>query len=129
MAHPLNTNKQFMLCNGILAFAVIFVVVIFSYMSLSLQRKNESTSYPESYTLTLNDSFLNDSVAIYINDSLLFEGKPNSYPLSVTVNRFAEQNVAILVNQKTDRLFMFDLKQEGGEYHFNLQNNEISRIK
>ena len=29
MAHRLNTNKQFMIGNGILAFAVIFVVVIF----------------------------------------------------------------------------------------------------
>lgn len=28
MTHRLNTNKQFMLGNGILAFAVIFVVVI-----------------------------------------------------------------------------------------------------
>lgn len=32
MAHHLNTNKQFMVGNGILAFAVIFVVVIFIYM-------------------------------------------------------------------------------------------------
>ena len=30
MAHRLNTNKQFMVGNGILAFAVIFVVVILS---------------------------------------------------------------------------------------------------
>ena len=34
MAHRLNTNKQFMVGNGILAFAVIFVVVIFIYMSM-----------------------------------------------------------------------------------------------
>ena len=33
----LNTNKQFMIGNGILAFAVIFVVVIFVYMSLRLK--------------------------------------------------------------------------------------------
>lgn len=42
MAHRLNTNKQFMVGNGILAFAVIFVVVIFVYMSLRLQRKKEA---------------------------------------------------------------------------------------
>ena len=35
MAHHLNTNKQFMVGNGILAFAVIFVVVIFIYMSFT----------------------------------------------------------------------------------------------
>jgi len=32
MAHRLNTNKQFMVGNGILAFAVIFVVVIFLFI-------------------------------------------------------------------------------------------------
>ena len=42
MAHRLNTNKQFMVGNGILAFAVIFVVVIFVYMSLRLQREKEA---------------------------------------------------------------------------------------
>ena len=39
MAHRLNTNKQFMVGNGILAFAVIFVVVIFVYMSMRLQQQ------------------------------------------------------------------------------------------
>ena len=41
MAHRLNTNKQFMIGNGILAFAVIFVVVIFVYMSMRLQQRKE----------------------------------------------------------------------------------------
>ena len=37
----LNTNKQFMIGNGILAFAVLLVVVIFVIMSMRLQRKKE----------------------------------------------------------------------------------------
>lgn len=45
MAHRLNTNKQFMVGNGILAFAVIFVVVIFVYMSLRLQREKEANRH------------------------------------------------------------------------------------
>ena len=46
MAHRLNTNKQFMIGNGILAFAVIFVVVIFVYMSMRLHngKKENATS-------------------------------------------------------------------------------------
>lgn len=54
MAHHLNTNKQFMVGNGILAFAVIFVVVIFIYMSLRLQRENQAERhYIETYTISL----------------------------------------------------------------------------
>lgn len=45
MAHRLNSNKQFMVGNGILAFAVIFVVVIFVYMSLRLQREKEANRH------------------------------------------------------------------------------------
>ena len=51
MAHRLNTNKQFMVGNGILAFAVIFVVVIFVYMSMRLQQqKAENRNFIETYT-------------------------------------------------------------------------------
>ena len=45
MTHRLNTNKQFMIGNGILAFAVILVVVIFVYMSMRLQREKEGERY------------------------------------------------------------------------------------
>ena len=54
MAHHLNTNKQFMIGNGILAFAVIFVVVIFVYMSMRLQRQKEGERhFAETYNITL----------------------------------------------------------------------------
>ena len=53
MAHRLNTNKQFMIGNGILAFAVIFVVVIFVYMSMRLQQRKEGErNFIETYTIT-----------------------------------------------------------------------------
>ena len=49
MAHRLNTNKQFMVGNGILAFAVIFVVVIFVYMSMRLQREKQEERHRKLY--------------------------------------------------------------------------------
>ena len=72
MAHRLNTNKQFMIGNGILAFAVIFVVVIFVYMSMRLQQRKEGErNFIETYTITLTKGFAGDSTSIFINDSLL----------------------------------------------------------
>ena len=52
MTHRLNTNKQFMIGNGILAFTVIFVVVLFAYMSMRLQN-DENRRYAERYTFSL----------------------------------------------------------------------------
>ena len=63
MAHRLNTNKQFMIGNGILAFAVIFVVVIFVYMSMRLQQRKEGErKFIETYTITLTKGFAGDSL-------------------------------------------------------------------
>lgn len=45
MTKHLNTNKQFMVGNGILAFAVIIVVVIFVYMSMKLQQDKKKRAY------------------------------------------------------------------------------------
>ena len=59
MAHHLNTNKQFMIGNGILAFAVIFVVVIFVYMSMRLQQRKEGERYfAETASLASSRAFL-----------------------------------------------------------------------
>ena len=58
MAHRLNTNKQFMIGNGILAFAVIAVVVVFVYMSLSADaNKKTERNYQELYTISLVKGF------------------------------------------------------------------------
>ena len=61
-----------MVGNGILAFAVIFVVVIFVYMSMRLQReKQEERHFIETYTIHLTKGFTGDSLSLFINDSLI----------------------------------------------------------
>ena len=78
MAHRLNTNKQFMVGNGILAFAVIFVVVIFVYMSMRLQReKQEERHFIESYnTPEYKLSYVN-KMRTYLNKLFSFAVKQN----------------------------------------------------
>ena len=76
MAHRLNTNKQFMVGNGILAFAVIFVVVIFVYMSMRLQReKQEERHFIESYTISLVKGFAGD-LSLCLSTTVLSPIKP-----------------------------------------------------
>ena len=98
MAHRLNTNKQFMIGNGILAFAVIFVVVIFVYMSMRLQQRKEGErNFIETYTITL-------------------------------VKRFAEQNALMIVNNATEKLSLFELSEKGGEYRFEKEGEEVKQL-
>ena len=103
MAHHLNTNKQFMVGNGILAFAVIFVVVIFIYMSLRLQRENQAERhYIETYTISLVKGFAGDSISLFVNDSLIANQVMQEEAFTVEVGRFAEQSALMIVDNKTE---------------------------
>ena len=128
MAHRLNTNKQFMVGNGILAFAVIFVVVIFIYMSMRLQRdKQEQRHFIETYSISLVKGFAGDSVSLYVNDSLILNKTISEEPYTVEVGRFAEQS-ALLVDNKTELVSTFDLSERGGTYQFEKEADGIKQL-
>lgn len=129
MAHHLNTNKQFMIGNGVLAFAVIFVVVIFVYMSMRLQQqKNGERNFQETYTITLTKGFTGDSLSLLINDSVLVNQKIAAEPFTIEVKRFAEQNALMIVDNATEKLSLFELSEKGGKYRFEKENGEVKQL-
>lgn len=129
MAHRLNTNKQFMIGNGILAFAVIFVVVIFVYMSMRLQRqKEQGRSFIEVYAITLTKGFTGDSISVFINDSLLVNQKIAEDSFTVEVKRFAEQNALMIVDNATEKISLFELSEKGGKYRFEKEGEEVKLL-
>lgn len=129
MAHHLNTNKQFMVGNGILAFAVIFVVVIFVYMSMRLQRqKEEERHFIETYTVSLAKGFAGDSVSVFINDSLLMNKVIREEPVDLEVRRFAEQSALMIVDNVTEKVSTFDLSENGGTYRFEKDTDGVKLL-
>ncbi len=129
MAHRLNTNKQFMIGNGILAFAVIFVVVIFVYMSLRLQQKADGERrFAETYAIVLTKGFAGDSLSLFINDSILIKKTITEEPFEIEVKRFAQQSTLMIVNHRTDRLSLFELSEKGGKYRFEKENGEVKQL-
>lgn len=129
MAHRLNTNKQFMIGNGILAFSVIFVVVIFIYMSMRLQQKKDGGRYfAETYTIALTKGFIGDSLSILINDSLLINRKIAEEPFSFDVKRFTDKSTLMIVNNATEKLSLFELSEKGGNYQFEKEGEEVKLL-
>lgn len=129
MAHRLNTNKQFMVGNGILAFAVIFVVVIFIYMSMRLQQKQqEERHFIETYTISLVKGFTGDSISLFVNDSLISNKTIIGEPYTVEVGRFAEQSALLIVDNKTELVSTFDLSERGGNYQFEKEEDGIKQL-
>ena len=129
MAHRLNTNKQFMVGNGILAFAVIFVVVIFVYMSMRLQReKQEERHLIESYTISLVKGFAGDSISLFVNDSLISNKTMSEEPYTVEIGRFAEQSALLIVDNNTELVSTVDLSEKGGTYQFEKESDGIKQL-
>ena len=127
MTHRLNTNKQFMVGNGILAFAVIFVVVIFIYMSLRLQKQSER-HFLETYSINLVKGFTGDSLSLFINDSLVMNKTIMEEPVAVDINRFAEESALMIVDNITEQVSVFDLSKKGGNYRFEKDAEGIKQL-
>ena len=129
MAHRLNTNKQFMIGNGILAFAVIFVVVIFVYMSMRLQRDRQADRhFAETYSISLVKGFAGDSISLFINDSLITNRKITQEPYTIEVGRFTEQSALLIVDNRTEFVSTFDLSERGGSYQFEKEADGIKQL-
>lgn len=130
MAHRLNTNKQFMIGNGLLAFAILIVVVLFLYISMRNQPgKDDADKYfTESYTINLVSGFVNDSLSIFINDSLLVNKQITEEPFALEVPRFAEQSTLMIVDNVTDQLSVFDLSERGGKLSFSKDKDGIKQL-
>lgn len=129
MAHRLNTNKQFMIGNGILAFAVIFIVVVFVYMSMRLQRNKEvDRHFIETYTINLTKGFVGDSLSLFVNDSLIMNKQISEEPVTVEIDRFAEESALMIVDNITEQVSVFDLSEKGGNYRFEKDTDGIKQL-
>lgn len=118
-----------MIGNGLLAFAIIFVVAIFIYLSFRLQRQQDVDKYyNEEYTISLTRGFIGDSLSIYINDSLLVNKRITEQPFILKTIRFAEQSALIIVENSSDKLSTFDLSNKGGQVLLEKDENGIKLL-
>ena len=113
----INSNKQFMIGNGILAFGVFFIVCLFLYLGFRNQKKQgpeERTpvASAEIYTICLESSMSGEDVAVYINDSLLLKRTLANEPTLLQVNKFSDGNALLIVNNRTDEVTPFNLSAE-----------------
>ena len=122
----LKTNKQFMLGNGLLAFAVFIIVALFFYLSFREQSKKQEHRYQESYAISLVKGFVGKDVQVLVNDSVLFNVAVDHEPRTFSITRFAENSSVIIVDNATDQMAVFELSEQGGVYSFENQGGEVS---
>lgn len=103
-----------MVGNGLLAFAIFAVVIIFLYMSFRFQRSvDKVVTYDGRYGIELTEDFAGDSISVYLNDSLLLNRTMPDACLKLEIDRFAESSVLIVVDNRTDKATPFNLNPDG----------------
>lgn len=126
MSKSIDSNKQFMIGNGLLAFGVFFIVCLFLYLGFRSQKKAvQEQSFKDIYKITLTKSFVEDSINVFVNDSLILAQKMDNADITFQINRFAEENVLMVVDCKTDLMTPFNLDKEGGEITVEKRNGQI----
>ncbi len=118
-----------MLGNGLLAFSVILIVVVFSYMSLKLsQDKKTKRTYAESFRIELAEGLQGENIAIHINDSIVFKGII-SHPLKLEIGKFADKSALAVENLNNGETLWYDLNDRGGRYKLNKQDGVVHITK
>jgi hypothetical protein len=111
-----NPNKNFMILNGVLVFAVFIVVLPFLYIAFKFKRDAEKIiTYEGKYEIALSKDFAGQSLSIYVNDSLLLNQVMPDSVLHLSVDKFAEESVLMIVDNNTDNTTPFNLNPEGSK--------------
>lgn len=109
-----NPNKNFMILNGVLVFAVFIVVLLFLYIAFKFKRDADKVvTYEGRYEITLSKDFAGQSLSVYVNDSLLLNQVMPDSALHVAVDKFAEESVLMIVDNATDTATPFNLNPDG----------------
>jgi hypothetical protein len=105
-----------MVFNTVLFFAVLIVCGIFLYMAYTFKRDaNKKVTYEGRYHIEVSNDFARENLGIYLNDSLLITGIMPDTLLTIDIDRFAEENALIVVDNSTDNATPFNLDKKGSK--------------
>ena len=121
-----NPHKNFMVFNAVLFFAVLAITAIFLYLSFTLKRDaDKKKMYKGAYRIEITTDFAGKDIGIYINDSLLMNGILPDTLTTLDIDRFSEDHVLMVVDNKTDATTPFNLSKEGSKVTIKKNKDEI----
>ena len=130
MKKRVNPYRHIMIINGILAIVVFTMVFIFLYLSFKFKRDAEKVeNYADMYRIEISNDFQNDSLSIYVNDSLLLNRRIPAEGAKTAIKRSAEQSVLMVVDNITEKAAFFNLKQESQQIFVKKEGDEAIIIE
>ena len=121
-----NPHQKFMVFNAVLFFAVLIVCGIFLYMAYTFKRDaNKKVTYEGRYHIEVSNDFAGQSLSVYINDSLLWNQAMPDTLVTLDIDRFAEENALLIVDNATDTATPFNLDKKVSKVIVKKQECEI----
>ena len=115
-----------MVFNAVLFIAVLVVCGIFPYMAYTFKRDaNKKVTYEGRYHIEVSNDFAGESLSVYVNDSLLWNQAMPDTLVTLDIDRFAEENALLIVDNKTDIAIPFNLDKKGSKVLVKKQEGEI----
>ena len=115
-----------MVFNAVLFIAVLVVCGIFLYMAFTFKRDaNKKVTYEGRYHIEVSKDFAGESLSVYVNDSLLWNQAMPDTLVTLDIDRFAEENALLIVDNATDTATPFNLDKKGSKVVVKKQEGEI----
>ena len=115
-----------MVFNAVLFIAVLVVCGIFLYMAYTFKRDaNKKVTYEGRYHIEVSNDFAGENLSVYVNDSLLWNQAMPDTLVTLDIDRFAEENALLIVDNKTDIAIPFNLDKKGSKVLVKKQEGEI----
>ena len=115
-----------MVFNAVLFIAVLVVCGIFLYMAFTFKRDaNKKVTYEGRYHIEVSNDFAGESLSVYVNDSLLWNQAMPDTLITLDIDRFAEENALLIVDNTTDTATPFNLDKKGSKVVVKKQEGEI----
>lgn len=121
----LNRNKQFLVGIAAMAFAVLFVVILFLSMCFG-KLETQDTRKKNFYQLELADAFVGQETQIYVNDSLLYDA-PVEDSTCIRFKPFEEQHLLMVVDKQSGNTRSFNLNEKACQVL--VQKNDDGKVE
>lgn len=110
----IRANNSFLLGSLIMIVLVLAVVVLFLFYSFRIFDKQKQQYANDRYEIVLGASTLGNPITVYLNDSLLFKGTPQSVT-TLSIGRFAGESSLLVGGTDADKIGTFTLPESSAK--------------
>lgn len=105
-------NMRFLFGSVFFFFIIIVTIGLFAYYSL-YKHWNKAGDVRFGYEISFAPSFEGGAYTLYLNDSLLYSASPVDTDTVLRLNRFAEDNALLVVDNATDGVSILQIPSRG----------------